>query len=348
MANQALFNTKTARIPTTTTRNAAGGRAYELSDKHALAQFAVTGCLSNTFYTKAQDQLAQVLELANKVEPEFVAKTALYSRKDGFMKDMPALLCAVLVDRDPALFEQVAPQVLDNGRMVRNLVQMLRSGAVNGQKNLSRPARRFIKGWLRDRKYGRLFNDSVGNDPSIADVIKMVHPKGKTPEQEALFGYLIGREVDKTKLPKIVQDYEAFKVDSSLEVPGVEFRLLDSLGLSTNQWKDVAKSMGWHALRMNLNTLSRHGVLKDKAMVKYVADRLRDEEVIRKARVMPYQLMTAYLAVAQDNGIARNTYWGSFDSGPTQEMPVEITLARKRPSLNSVSRYWGFVTACSP
>jgi 60 kDa SS-A/Ro ribonucleoprotein len=167
----------------------------------------------------------------------------------------------------------------------------------------------------------------VGNDPSISDVIKMVHPKGKTPEQQALFGYLIDRDVDVDKLPKVVRQYEAFKGGDSTEVPGVEFRLLDSLGLSTNQWADVAKSMRFHALRMNLNTLLRHGVLKDKAMVKYVADKLRDEEAIRKARVMPYQLMTAYLTVAPDNGLP-NRGWYSHDSGPTQpDMPVEITLA---------------------
>jgi 60 kDa SS-A/Ro ribonucleoprotein len=82
--------------------------------------------------------------------------------------------------------------------------------------------------------------------------------------------------------------------------------------------------MGWHALRMNLNTLLRHGVFKDKAMVKYVADRLRDEEVIKKARVMPYQLLTAYLAIAQDDGLG---YRYSYGNTGSSEMPMEIALA---------------------
>jgi len=301
MANQTLFNTRTARTPKTDTVNAAGGVAYQMGDKEALAQLAATGCLSNTFYANAKDQLDEVLKLAFKVEPEFVAKTAIYARQEGLMKDMPALLASSLAVRDPALFEKVAPQVIDNGRMVRNLVQMIRSGQVGDAKNLPRPVRRFIKGWLASRNFGRLFNESVGNDPSMADVIKMVHPKPTTEEQAALFGYICDREYDEAKLPAVVRQYVQFKRgDEGIEVPRVEFRMLDSLGLSTSQWADVAQGMGWHAIRMNLNTLNRHGVLKDSKMVKYVCERLVDEDAIRKARVFPYQLLTAYRNVNSD------------------------------------------------
>lgn len=300
MANQALFNSRKAQAPKTDTVNKAGGVAYQMGDKESLAQLAVTGCLSNTFYASATDQLDEVLKLAMKVEPEFLAKTAIYARKDGLMKDMPALLGTVLAVRDPELFEKVADQILDNGRMIRNLVQMIRSGKIGDSRNIARPVRRFLKTWILNRNYARLFNESVGNDPSMADVIKMVHPKPKTPEQAALFGYLLSRKYEANDLPAIVKSYEDFKRDTSKEVPKVEFRMLDSLGLSTSQWADVAQGMGWQALRMNLNTLNRHGVLKDPKMVKFVADRLRDEAEIKRSRVMPYQLLTAFLNVNDD------------------------------------------------
>jgi len=300
MANQSLFNTRTAQIPKTDTTNRAGGVAYQMGDKEALAQLAATGCLSSTFYANAKDQLDEVLALAAKCEPEFVAKTAVYARSEGLMKDMPALLASTLAVRDPALFEKVAPRCIDNGRMIRNLVQMLRSGAVGDVKNLPRPVRRFIRNWVVGRNFGRLFNESVGNDPSMADVIKMVHPKPTTPEQAAFFGYLLGRDYVSENLPEVVRKYEAFKADKTAEVPRVEFRMLDSLGLSTTQWADVAQGMGWHAIRMNLNTLNRHGVFKDPKMVKYVCDRLVDGEAIRKSRVFPYQLLTAYRNVNDD------------------------------------------------
>lgn len=52
--------------------------------------------------------------------------------------------------------------------------------------------------------------------------------------------------------------------------------------------------------RMNLNTFLRHGVLDMANMRKHVAATLRDPARIKKARVFPYQLMTAYQALSDD------------------------------------------------
>jgi 60 kDa SS-A/Ro ribonucleoprotein len=138
MVNLLLFKSRT-RVPATDTVNEAGGRAYAMSDKHALAQYAATGCLSHTYYATAKNQLDKVRELCGKVDPEFIAKAAVYCREEGFMKDMPALLLAELAVRDGALLERVFERVCDNAKMLRNFVQIVRSG-VTGRRSLgSRP-----------------------------------------------------------------------------------------------------------------------------------------------------------------------------------------------------------------
>ena len=50
--------------------------------------------------------------------------------KKGFMKDMPALLLAVLAQKDVNMLARVFDQVADNGKMLRNFAQIIRSGAV--------------------------------------------------------------------------------------------------------------------------------------------------------------------------------------------------------------------------
>src|SRR5580700_9889739 len=98
MANKTLFKSLVGKfIPAATAINEAGGAAYALSPKAALAQYAATGCLSATFYASAEEQLQTVLNLCShpEVEAEFIARLALYARLDGNMKDLPALLCAV-------------------------------------------------------------------------------------------------------------------------------------------------------------------------------------------------------------------------------------------------------------
>ena len=103
MANKTLFKSLVGKLlPKTDALNEERAPAYALPAKHALAQYAATGCLNHTFYASAEEQLLKVLELCAEVEPEFVAKAALFCRERGRMKDVPALLCAVLSARDPA------------------------------------------------------------------------------------------------------------------------------------------------------------------------------------------------------------------------------------------------------
>ena len=151
MANKNLFKSIVGILsPKTDTINEAGGIAYKLSPKQALAQYAATGCFNHTFYADAGEQLDKVLALANEVDAEFVAKTAVFARENGYMKDMPALLLAVLSIRDKELFERVFPRVADNGKMLRNFVQILRSGAV-GRKSLGSLPKRMVRDWFEKR-----------------------------------------------------------------------------------------------------------------------------------------------------------------------------------------------------
>lgn len=296
MANKNLFATIAGKLARkTNATNEARGKAYARTPKQALAQYAATGCLNGTFYATAEEQLAVMLGLCEKVETSFLAQTALWCREAGSMKDMPALLCAVLATRNLALLESIFPRVLDNGKMLRNFVQIVRSGVV-GRKSFGTAVKRMLRNWLEARSDAALFVDSVGQSPSIADVIKMVHPKPANAERAALYGYLIGRPYDLAKLPRIVGEYEKFKRGETLEVPDVSFQLLTALPLSQSDWTAIARNAPWQMTRMNLNTFARHGVFADEEVTKKIAARLTNPEAIAKARVFPYQLMTAYAA----------------------------------------------------
>ena len=74
MANKNLFASIRGSLPVANATNRHGSRAYEYAPKQKLAQYAATGCLSNTFYANAQEQLDTILELTRQAEPEYVAK----------------------------------------------------------------------------------------------------------------------------------------------------------------------------------------------------------------------------------------------------------------------------------
>jgi 60 kDa SS-A/Ro ribonucleoprotein len=305
MANKNLFQTiKGMFTPKADAINEAGGLAYELSPKAALAQYAATGCFNHTFYADASEQLEKVLALAQETEAGFVAKLAVFAREKGYMKDMPALLVAVLASKDKELFERVFPRVIDNGKMLRNFVQIMRSGAT-GRKSLGSLPKRLVREWFETREAETIFKQSIGASPSFTDVLKMVHPKPKDAEKEALYGYFIGREINADKLPEIVKSFEKFKNGDALEVPAVPFQMLTALPISTKEWTQIARNASWQMTRMNLNTFQRHGVFADEEMVELIANRLRDREAIEKARVFPYQLLSAYTAASNNAQIPR-------------------------------------------
>ena len=307
MANKKLFNSLIGKLmPVADARNEERAPAYELPPKHQLAQYAATGCLNQTFYASADDQLAKVIKLCEKLDAEFIAKTAVFCRERGHMKDMPALLCALLSMKSPALLQQVFPRVIDNAKMLRNFVQIMRSGAV-GRKSLGTAPKRLVREWLDARNPESLFKANVGQDPSLADIVKMVHPRPKNAAQAALFGYFIDRKKQAEelpgKLPDLVRAFEAFKQGRSLEVPDVPFQMLTAMELGTPEWTAIASRAPWQMTRMNLNTFARHGVFKEKGMTQLIADRLRNPLKIAKARVFPYQLMVAYRAAAGNKEI---------------------------------------------
>lgn len=301
MANKHIFGSKPiSKAPIATAVNNAGGRAYQSSDKHALARFAVTGCFTDTFYTSAKDQLAEVKKmiLGVKHSPHFIAKLAIYSRKAGFMKDMPAYLVAVLATLDNKLFHKVFDEVIDNGKMLRNFCQIARSGEAGKVLNLSAGAcRSAIRRWFNNRSCEYIFRASVGNNPSLADVIKLARPNVTGDEKRALLGYILGRtETRGRNLPQIVLDFEAFKKNQNLKVPNVDFQQLTALPLQDKHWKEIASNAKWQMLRMNLNTFARHNVFNDTDLLDKLAKKLSNKEEVAHSGCFPYQLFTAYQA----------------------------------------------------
>jgi 60 kDa SS-A/Ro ribonucleoprotein len=292
MANKGLFASAIAKLmPAADTRNREGAPAYAYGPEHKLAQLAATGTLADNFYGAGETQLADVLEAARACDPYFVAQAAVYARRSGAMKDMPALLAAWLTVADPDLAVAVFDRVIDNGRMLRNFVQIMRSGQV-GRSSLGSRPKRLVQGWLEQASMPQLMA-ATGKDPSLADIVRMVHPKPADAARRAFYGWLIGRPYDVAALPAEIVAFEAWKADRSLPLPAVPFEWLTAFPLTAEDWAVLATRIGWQALRMNLNTLARNGAFDVKGVTEAVAGRLADADAIAKVRPMPYQLMVA-------------------------------------------------------
>ena len=298
--NSNKFSTKVVRKVDTV--NLAGGTAYKLSDKAALAQYAMTGCLNGTYYASDKDQLKNLLSMAAKADTEFLAKLAVYSRQEGLMKDMPAVLAAIVAGRDSATLEKIFTRVVDNPKMARNFIQIIRSGATS-RKSLGTRPKKLMQAYFAGLNDEQLFRANIGNDPSLSDMIKLVHPKPSGSTRNALYAYLLGKEHSFSLLPQLVQEFEVFKKALDSEMPNVPFQMLTALPLTKEHWKQIAHNATWNQIRMNLNTFARHGVFEDEGLTSYLAKKLADPEQVKRAKVFPYQLFTSYLNI--DNTVPK-------------------------------------------
>jgi 60 kDa SS-A/Ro ribonucleoprotein len=273
-----------------------------------LATYAMTGVLRGRFTAGAREDVAVLGELASAVSTELVAKTAVVARAHGRSKTLPAVLVATLAARDVSMMERVFARVIDDGPSLLTFCDAVRSGSL-GRKSFGSAPRRAIRNWFSSRSPEAIFRQSIGRSPSMSDVIKMVRPAPRVASgndegesdavREALYGYLVGKNVDRSLLPPLARSLEDFKrLDAPKgPVPDLPLEMLTALPLRTPHWTELAKTMTFSQLRQHLSTLLRHGVLSDMAIAESVAERLSDPRAIARAKAKPYALYTTLRAV---------------------------------------------------
>ena len=169
------------------------------------------------------------------------------------------------------------------------------------------------------RAVSKLINAAIGGkgadgkDASLEDVLALARPKPPDNARRALFGWLLKRQPDRwwagatlSDLPqeaRLVRAFDAAQTeDEQLQALRelqerrfyVRWDRLSGNAKGPEVWKELARQMAPMALRMNLNSLAKHGVFKDDAVTELVIAKLTDEREIRTGRQFPYQYFGAY------------------------------------------------------
>jgi 60 kDa SS-A/Ro ribonucleoprotein len=318
MANKSLFSSQATRalsVPKADAVTHHGTPAYSLDAFHGLCQLACTGTMHDTFYAGGGDQLEQLIKLSAKVKDEQLAKLAIYARQKGLMKDMPAACLLLLSKRDTVLFHKIFNRVITNGKMLRTFFQLLRSGKL-GRKALSGSLSRAFRNRIKEALFAMqekdnpwLLHAAIGNDPSYRDILRCVHYKPFTNFERAVNGWLADYELKYwapagyADLPPILTALDAFRKAENEhqqlallpQLSKVRWDLLSDSIKGKKVWAQVARNMAPFAMRMNLNTMARHGVFEDPEITAHIASRLSDPEEVKRGGSFPYGYFMAYL-----------------------------------------------------
>lgn len=205
------------------TYNGAGAPAFTYDTAtRQLTQLVCCGTLSDTFYVTAEVQLKDILGLAKTVDNTYICKLALYAKTIGKMRATSALLTTILAVKDPAMFKRNANELLDF-RALRTFCKIIRSGVL-GKRSFGSTLRNVINDFLENQTEYQLLMGNIGNDPSLADIIKMTHPKPKVAATAQLFNWFVKSKRTETVHPSVqmLEDFTNYlnqlKAISNLEL----------------------------------------------------------------------------------------------------------------------------------
>ena len=300
------------------------GVGYEPDLESELFLMAATYMATEpTFYETAEARETRFVELVHRVtatNPEFVARLAPYLRKELKIRSASIMLAAEYVAGGGENGRAVVNSVLQRGdepaemvgywhsRYGRSLKMAVKRGVADGATRLynERSALRY---------------DGLGRGIRMADVIELTHPKPSDASQSALFGWLLDHRhhndavADPTVLPMLAaaKSKASIPVDERREVlrsqgsdalakAGTSWERLAGWlpgGMDAEAWESVIPTMGVMALIRNLRNLDEQGV--SRAAIDLVLDRITDVDEVRKARLFPYHVWSAYRAAPSDD-----------------------------------------------
>ena len=272
--------------------NHEGARVYSMSPELELYSLVCTMALQPKFYESPADQVERLSRLVAKVSPEFVARLAIYARREMHLRSVPLLLAVELVrvHSGDSLVSRTIGQVVMRADEIAELLMCYQwRNPQEGRKKLGRLSHQVQTGlavaFNKFDEYQFAKYDRDGRAVKLRDALFLVHPKPKDDAQQAVFnkiatGTLAVPYTWETELSAVGQlHYE------SSEARQQAF---------ASKWQELVDSgkLGYMALLRNLRNLLNCGL--DESTLQDVAERIGNPREVVRAKQLPFRYLAAY------------------------------------------------------
>lgn len=134
--------------------NYEGAKAYTMTPAEELYSAVVTTGLSNTTYEEGNDRLARIQSLIQKNDPEFVAKLAVYARKDMYLRSIPLVLTTELAKQTSGT-DLVSRTVDGVIQRADEITELLAYYLIGKRKNRNKKVEQTFK--ANSKRFGNIF-----------------------------------------------------------------------------------------------------------------------------------------------------------------------------------------------
>lgn len=334
--------TQTERADARQIENSAGGFVYGVSDEQRLRRFLVLGTEGGTFYASQKD-LTQVnvdflKEYAAKEPEAFLAALAEIDGRNVAPRHSTVLLAlAVLYTHAPTtgnakwiagLRADIEAQFLVTARTGTHLFEFVQY--VTMYRKWGRGLRRLIGSWYKTKDVGALAYQVVKyrqrDGWSHRDLLRKAHPQvdgalasvldyvthGPVTMEDALKA---GKPTTiNTDVADVIDEFEAVKRgDLKPEAAtALSWEMLPTESLTNPEvWRSLMQSnnLPYTAMLRNLGRMTSIGVFDDAKTVADVVARLSNPEYVKRARVHPFNVLTALKTYGSGGGFRGSLTW---------------------------------------
>jgi 60 kDa SS-A/Ro ribonucleoprotein len=274
-----------------TTVNNEGAKAFRLSPEMELYSAIATTMLGDANYEKADQRMERILALIPAVSPEFVAKLAVYARKQMYLRTAPVVLATELakISTGNNLVSKTIQSVVQRPDEIMEVLAYYQfANQRKGTKKLNKMSKQVQKGLAEsfnkfdEYQFGK-YDRAI--DVKLRDALFLVHPKAKDEAQQAVFNKIAKQELAvpytwETELSALGQQkFETAKAKQAA---------------FTAKWEELIDSgkLGYMATMRNLRNMLEANV--SAAHVKKICAYLANEKAVAGSKQLPFRFLAAY------------------------------------------------------
>ena len=339
-------------------RNDAGGFVYETSTMDAVRRFLTIGTTGGTFYVGERVHTERAIDILREavsthgLDP--LSEAIAISQAGRARSNDPAIFLLALYLSNPELenrraAREAAPQICRIPTHWFTLFAYYKAlRAAEGKTGLSKVAADTFRRYFQETDVDTLALHAVkyqsrtigGHTIGLFDLMRVCHPRAGGEARQAVFDHISGTD-PRSEPPRVIAGVDSIATGaitpSEAVKLGVPWEALPSEALNDPAVQmELIRRMPGGALLRNLARFTRGEALKPLSEAEAIlAGRLRDEELIRKARLHPFGILDALRVYATGGrlGLSRGA-----EFTPNQEVldaldeAMEISFGTVEPS----------------
>lgn len=273
------------------TVNHEGAKAYRMTPELELYSAVVTTGLNDSFYESADGRLERIKALMQKCDPEFIARLAVYTRTEMYLRTVPVVLSVELAKQASGtdVVSRTVSNVIQRADEISELLayyqiankrtetKKLNSLSKQVQKGLAIAFNKFDE--YQFAKYNR------ATDVKLRDALFLVHPKAKDEAQQNIFNKIAADTLAtpytwETELSELGKTSFANEAAKKRAVAAKWGELIES------------RKVGYMALMRNLRNIVEAEV--SAKHIQMVCEYIANEKAVMNSKQLPFRFLSAY------------------------------------------------------